>query len=255
MADGFHPFEVLKLIRDRIITNMEDVYYLPSSLFYGHIISFIEGLHTLGWIEVTDDGTITPTERIRDAQKTFGFSLTDLSPYNDDAVVCTPLFGRPSQPPTPADVFVLMPFATELQAVYEDHIKAVTTRLGLTVIRADNFFAAHSIISDVWNAINQAQILIADCTGRNPNVFYELGIAHTLGKPVILIAQSVDDIPFDIRHIRTILYTFTPRGMRDFESAVEATLEGELAAPRTLSAELARRRERREAEEVGEQEK
>jgi len=134
-----------------------------------------------------------------------------------------------------------MPFADELKPVYEDHVKAVTQRLGLAAVRADDFFAANLIISDVWNAINQARILIADCTGRNPNVFYELGIAHTLGKPVILIAQSADDIPFDIRHIRTILYNLTPRGMRDFESAVAATLEGELAQPRTISEWLARR--------------
>ena len=138
-----------------------------------------------------------------------------------------------------------MPFTDELKPVYEDHVKAVTQRLGLTAVRADVFFAANSIMSDVWNAINQARILIADCTGRNPNVFYELGIAHTLGKPVILIAQSADDIPFDIRHIRTIVYNFTPRGMRDFESAVAATLETELAQPRTISEWLARKREGR----------
>jgi hypothetical protein len=59
----------------------------------------------------------------------------------------------------------------------------VAGRLGITSTRADDFFAANSIISDVWNAITDAKVLVADCTGRNPNVFYELGIAHTLGSP------------------------------------------------------------------------
>ena len=106
-------------------------------------------------------------------------------------------------------------------------------------IQGDDFFAANSVISDVWDAINHARVLIADCTNRNPNVFYELGIAHTLGKPVILIAQSKDDIPFDVQHIRTILYDFTPRGMREFESALEATLTREIGQPRTLADVLA----------------
>ena len=240
MAIEFRPFEVLKLIRDRLLTNVKD-FGVSSYAFEGKHNLFVKGLRSLGWIELTEDGNITPTERIRDTQEALGLSLTELSPYNANSVVCTPLFGRPSQPPTPAEVFVVMPFAHEVKTVYEDHVKAVTQRLGLTAVRADDFFAANSIISDVWNAINQAQILIADCTGRNPNVFYELGIAHTLGKPVILIAQSVDDIPFDIRHIRIILYNFTPQGMRDFESAMAATLERELAQPRTISEWLAGR--------------
>ena len=129
----------------------------------------------------------------------------------------------------------MMPFANGLHAVYEDHIGAVVNKLGITATRGDDFFTANSIISDVWNAITHAQLLIADCTGRNPNVFYELGIAHTLGKPVILIAQSKDDIPFDVQHIRTILYELTPRGMQDFESALEATLKSELTIPRTFA--------------------
>jgi hypothetical protein len=244
MLDTFRPFEILRLIRDRIVTNVSDLRRVPSTMFYIHTDRFVQALHSLGWIELTEDGNITPTERILDTQKALGFSLTELSQYDDTSVVCTPLFGRPSQPPTPADVFVLMPFAAELKPVYEDHVKAVAARLGLTVTRADDFFAANSIISDVWNAINQARLLIADCTRRNPNVFYELGIAHTLGKPVILIAQSADDIPFDIRHIRTILYGFTPRGMRDFESTLAATLERELAQPRTVSEWLDQARER-----------
>jgi nucleoside 2-deoxyribosyltransferase len=54
--------------------------------------------------------------------------------------------------------------------------------------------------------INQAAFIIADVTGRNPNVMYELGIAHTLGKPVIIITQEINKIPFDFKHLRHYVY-------------------------------------------------
>jgi hypothetical protein len=238
VIEEMRPFELLKLIRDGVVTNVRDLRRIPHSLFYVHVDRLLEALQKLGWIEVSEDGRLHPTERIAEAQRALGLSLTQLAPYGDSSVVANPLFGRPKEPPKPSDLFVMMPFANDLRAVYEDHIRAVADKLGITATRADDFFAASTVISDVWNAIASAQVLIADCTGRNPNVFYELGIAHTLGKPVILIAQSKDDIPFDIQHIRTILYNFTPRGMRDFETALEATLKGEIGRPRTLEGVL-----------------
>jgi len=244
VIDEMRPFELLKLIRDGVVTNKRDLSGIPSSLIYVHVYRLLDALQELGWIKITEDGDITPTERIFEAQRALGLSLTQLAPYGDSSVVANPLFGRPKEPPKPSDLFVMMPFASNLRAVYEDHIRAVADRLGITVTRADDFFAANSIISDVWNAITRAQVLIADCTGRNPNVFYALGIAHTLGKPVILIAKTKDDIPFDVQHIRTILYDFTPRGMRDFETALEATLKGEIGQPRTLADVLAWARRR-----------
>jgi nucleoside 2-deoxyribosyltransferase len=59
---------------------------------------------------------------------------------------------------------------------------------------------------DIWKGILKARIVIADITDRNPNVFYELGIAHTLGKPVILLTQKLTDIPFDLNRFRHIVY-------------------------------------------------
>jgi hypothetical protein len=238
VIEEMRPFELLKLIRDGFVTNVGDLRRIPHSLFYVHVDRLLEALQKLGWIEISEDGSLRPTERIAEAQRALGLSLTQLAPYGDSSVVANPLFGRPKEPPKPSDLFVMMPFANDLRAVYEDHIRVVADKLGITATRADDFFAASSVISDVWNAIARAQVLIADCTGRNPNVFYELGIAHTLGKPVILIAQSKDDIPFDIQHIRTILYNFTPRGMRDFETALEATLKAEIGRPRTLAGVL-----------------
>jgi hypothetical protein len=94
----------------------------------------------------------------------------------------------------------------------------------LSLARADDFYTNHAIMQDVWSAIYYARIIIADCTGKNPNVFYEIGIAHTLGRQTVLISQEIGDIPFDVRHIRSIVYEYTPRGMKEFEKKLEDTL-------------------------------
>jgi hypothetical protein len=122
------------------------------------------------------------------------------------------------------DVFVLMPFLSEMKPVYDDHIKETVKTLNLSIARADDFFSHNSIMDEIWSAISFSKILIADCTGKNPNVFYEIGLAHAIGKPVILITQNQDDVPFDLRHRRYIQYNYTPPGMKKFESQLSSTV-------------------------------
>jgi hypothetical protein len=114
--------------------------------------------------------------------------------------------------------------------VYEDHIKPTCASLGLTVRRADDFFTADAIVEDIWKAIVSARLIVADCTDRNPNVFYEIGLAHTIGKPTILLTQRAEDIPFDLRHLRYITYQLTPRGMKEFETKFKQTVQTVLSA-------------------------
>lgn len=135
------------------------------------------------------------------------------------------VFGIPDRDRPWPDVFVLMPFSDSLQPVYEDHMMTVCRKLGVSVGRADNFYSTTAIIQDIWSAINAAKVIIADCTGRNPNVFYEIGVAHTLGKDTVLMTQSMDDIPFDLRHLRIIVYDFTPRGMQNLEFRLQSTIQ------------------------------
>jgi hypothetical protein len=101
----------------------------------------------------------------------------------------------------------------------------VATELGLSIRRADDLFTAHSLMSDVWEGICGARALIADCTGRNPNVFYEIGLAHVVGKPLVLITQKSEDVPFDIAQFRYIQYDYTPPAMRVFEQRLRDTLK------------------------------
>lgn len=79
-------------------------------------------------------------------------------------------------------------------------------------------------LPNVPGADNRARIVIADLTGKNPNVFYEVGVAHTVGENVILITQRIEDVPFDLRHLRHIQYEYTPRGMIVFEQRLKATI-------------------------------
>jgi hypothetical protein len=87
--------------------------------------------------------------------------------------------------------------------------------------RADNFWENHAIIQDIVSLIVRARIVICDCSGRNPNVFYEAGIAHTLGKEVILLTQSENDIPFDLRHLRYIHYLNNNEGLLNLSEKVQ----------------------------------
>ncbi len=137
------------------------------------------------------------------------------------------IFGEPSPSPQyQCDVFMLMPFADKFRGMYTDHIIEVVNRRQLSIKRGDDFFSHHSILAQIWAAINTCKFVIAECTGRNPNVFYELGIAHTLGKPAILIAQSLNDIPFDLRHLRVIVYDNSLAGVRPFKQQLDIAVEG-----------------------------
>lgn len=106
--------------------------------------------------------------------------------------------------------FVMMPFADPLDSYYEKVYKPAIEKAGLTPIRADNeIFGTGKIIDQIWSGINSAKVLIAELTSRNANVFYELGLAHALQKPVVLISSNEEDVPFDLHHIRVIYYDVT----------------------------------------------
>lgn len=139
-----------------------------------------------------------------------------------------PLFGVPRDPATPCDVFVLMPFNEDMRPVYELHIKAVVKKLNLVAARADDFYTARAFVLDIWDAICDAKLVIGDCTGRSPNVFYEIGLCHAVGKTVVLIAQDDGDVPADLRHIRYIKYTRGKQGMCEFEDSLSKTIAKEL---------------------------
>jgi hypothetical protein len=107
----------------------------------------------------------------------------------------------------PKLVFVLMPFQRKFEDVWELGIKPSIKKLGLNCKRADDFWNAKEIMDIIRQNIRCARLIVADMTNNNPNVFYELGYAHALGKPVILITQERQKVPFDLRGIFNIEYS------------------------------------------------
>lgn len=124
-----------------------------------------------------------------------------------------------------SDVFMIMPFADKFTTVYNDHIKPTISDLNLHIIRGDDFFSENAIVNEIWAAIYHCRLVIAECTDRNPNVYYELGLAHAVGKPSILLVQNIDDIPFDLRHLRIIVYEPTPEGLKTLETQLRKAIE------------------------------
>ncbi|WP_261005492.1 hypothetical protein [Shinella kummerowiae] len=123
-----------------------------------------------------------------------------------------------STPPLidPLQASAMMPFSGGFAAVYEAIVRAAEA-LGMRCNRADNIWEHRSIIQDVVSLIDRSRVVICDLSGRNPNVFYEAGISHTLGREVILITQHADDVPFDLRHIRYITYLNNAEGLEQLQ--------------------------------------
>ena len=119
----------------------------------------------------------------------------------------------------------LCPFSEPFNSIYEDHVRQAVEAADHTIFRVDEIFGTGPIIDDIWEGIVSSEFVIADVTGKNPNVMYEIGMAHTIGKPVVIITQNIEDVPFDLRHYRCILYDYTPRGCKDLEKKISGTLK------------------------------
>lgn len=102
--------------------------------------------------------------------------------------------------------FVLMPFDASFNDIYEFGIKGACADAGLYCERVDEQVFFGSMLERIYSQISRADLLVADMTGKNPNVFYEVGYAHALGKNVILLTSVAQDIPFDLKHFPHIVY-------------------------------------------------
>lgn len=102
--------------------------------------------------------------------------------------------------------FVLMPFSTEFEDIYEYGIKECCKNTGCYCERVDEQIFHGTVLERIYNQISKADLILADMSGKSPNVFYEVGYAHALNKPTILLTTDADDIPFDLKHYPHIIY-------------------------------------------------
>lgn len=208
-------------LSDEIVSRYLDISGLVDPLYPDRYTTFVESID----INIVNKENSDSDSRIKElAYKLVEFEISRLE-ERDKIMNVKPFFGEIDYKINDKKIFMLMPFGDEnINQFYIDSIKNPLSSKGYNCLRADDIFNNESIMGDIWRNINEASIIIADLTHRNPNVFYEIGIAHTLGKKVILISQEQGDIPFDLKHVRTIFYKNTPRGASEFTNNLFNTI-------------------------------
>ena len=142
--------------------------------------------------------------------------------------------GAPKRRKARRQCFTIMPFGGWFDEYYETVFRPAVEAAGLEPHRADDLYRPSAIVNDIWAYTKRASVLLADMTGKNPNVFYELGLAHALAKPVILVAESIEDVPFDLRALRVILYDKnSPRWGETLAEQIRAAISEVLTSPVT----------------------
>lgn len=216
----YRDCEVPSMLQTKVWIDFRD----PNN-YRGALDRLVRGLHQLSrgasaqTLEI-ESPEPKPGERLEELDPT---TLSELKAVLKDAVEA--FKARPDiQTSTAAAIeaedndlcFIVMPFSVEsLNVVYEDYVQpTLVDQCRLRSERGDDVFGSEVIMDDITRSIRKARLIIADLTGRNPNVFYEVGIAHALNKQVLLMTQSIEDVPFDLRHRRALVYEYSPRGCK-----------------------------------------
>jgi hypothetical protein len=151
-------------------------------------------------VEVVDTGLAQSLKNV------VGFSLTGTRDANVPGAEVY-LSGLPEAAnASTADIAILMPFKDQRRAVFEKALRPAAEQAGLSCMRADEFYGSKHIVSEIFSLIKNARLVVSDISGLNPNVMYETGIAHAIGRPVLLIAERGTKVPFDVQHLRRIEY-------------------------------------------------
>ena len=211
------PNDVIDGMREAILNapDISDVYKhyrgenLPDSQFFDNAL--VDTFH-IPQFDVSKFRTIF-MESLQEAQlleehngkwRVLDVSLENAASINSETIK---KLGKSVSISADASCFVIMPFAPPLGNHYSLIFEPAIEKAGLKPVRADaDIFATGKIMDQVWRGISAAKVMVAELTTRNPNVFYELGLAHALKKPVVLISSNEEDVPFDVRHIRVIYY-------------------------------------------------
>ena len=122
-------------------------------------------------------------------------------------------------------VAVMMPFDAAFAGTHTA-IKQACADAGMKCQRVDDLWEHATVIQDVFSLIWRSSVVVCDFSGRNANVFYECGIAHTLGKPVVPITQHKSDVPFDLQHHRYLQYLSNIEGLSKLQTELTKRLRG-----------------------------
>ncbi|HUX59540.1 MAG TPA: hypothetical protein VMV77_21385 [Bacteroidales bacterium] len=125
--------------------------------------------------------------------------------------------------------FVVMQFSSPYNELYEDVIKTVCEDFNLDVVRADETYGPGLILADITKQIYESRLIIAEISPINANVFYEVGFAHALNKPTILIAEKTTKLPFDVSPFRTLFYENSIAGKKKIENGLRKHIKASLS--------------------------
>jgi hypothetical protein len=126
--------------------------------------------------------------------------------------------------------FTVMQFSEPYHQIFADVIRPVIEAAGLEVDIASEFAGPGFIIKDIVDQIRRAEVIVADITPENPNVFYELGYADAIGKPAILLAERGRKLPFDVSGMRVLFYENTIPGKKQLEEGLARHLAAILSS-------------------------
>lgn len=200
---------------------VEDI--IPSGRKYGFRFIPLEGFAPIPTVEVHElDAKLGITNNWELNRTHWAVKEVDL--YRVLAPLLAPMispqvFSLPKNRIRENLVAVMMPFDRKYDETYKT-LKEASSEVGMDCVRVDDIWENNSIMQDIASLICRAQVVVADLTGKNPNVFYETGIVHTLGREVILITQNPEDVPFDLRHLRNIKYLANEQGLMELKANV-----------------------------------
>lgn len=143
-----------------------------------------------------------------------------------------------------------MPFKEPFDTYYALIIKPAVVAARLECLRGDSLFRPSPIMGDIWTMIQNATVLVAELTEKNANVFYELGLGHAIGKPIVLMSETMDDVPFDLQPLRVIIYDKDdPAWGVKLRNNLTASLTETIADPTNAVPAMFRKRVRSQAPE------
>lgn len=166
-------------------------------------------------VRVIDYGRLTPTG---------GNAIGVMAFANTGRTTFGPITTDDRRP----NAFVAMQFSEPYNEVYRDAIKPLIEEIGYEPIRVDEISQPGLILNDIWSSMAESSVVIAEVTERNPNVYYELGMAHALSKPTVLLAQKGTILPFDISQYRCIVYENSIPGRNRLLTALRNSLNSVL---------------------------
>lgn len=226
-----NPEEFMRRVMENDFNGTLDGYIEIDKIFflnYGHILSEIEKMEESRiFLEINSN-----PELVNDLNV---IALKYISKYNkeENELKFNPIFKARELQVDEKLVFCILPFDDDRLEIFTDIIrKELEDDFDLKVIRADDIFSNQDIMEDIWTYICKARFIIADISLKNPNVFYELGICHTVGKEVITICDEYSlendyngKLPFDISSRRTIFYKNSGAGPQKMTEELKKHVE------------------------------